>query len=63
MVGRMRENKPILQGVGSSSVWRRLVDKRNVPAGFNLVLQEDPYLPTDVTALYPKKAPVLIFSR
>ena len=61
MVGRLRENKLILQGVGSSSVWPRLIEKRNVPIGFNLTLQEDPYLPTDVTAFYPKEIPVLSF--
>ena len=59
MVGRLRENRLILQGVGSSPAWRRLIEKRNVAAGFNLSLQEDPYLPTDVTALYPKGIPVL----
>jgi Tol biopolymer transport system component len=61
MVGRLRENKLNLQGVGSSALWRRLIEKRNVPAGFNLVLQEDPYLPTDVTAFYPRQVPVLNF--
>jgi Tol biopolymer transport system component len=61
MVGRLRENKLSLQGIGSSKAWRRLVEKRNVGAGFNLSLQEDPYLPTDVTAFYPKGVPVLNF--
>ena len=61
MVGRLRENKLILQGVGSSSVWTKLIEKRNIPSGFNLTLQEDPYLPTDVTAFYPKEVPVLSF--
>ncbi|MDD9974644.1 MAG: M28 family peptidase, partial [Candidatus Poribacteria bacterium] len=61
MVGRLRDNKLILQGVGSSSVWTKLIEKRNVPIGFNLTLQEDPYLPTDVTAFYPKEVPVLSF--
>jgi Tol biopolymer transport system component len=61
MVGRLRENKLNLQGIGSSGAWRRLIEKRNVAAGFNLVLQEDPYLPTDVTAFYPKGVPVLNF--
>jgi Tol biopolymer transport system component len=61
MVGRLRENKLIMQGVGSSPAWRRLLEKRNVAAGFNLVLQEDPYLPTDVTAIYPKQVPVVNF--
>jgi len=61
MVGRLRENKLNLQGIGSSGAWRRLIEKRNVVAGFNLVLQDDPYLPTDVTAFYPKGVPVLNF--
>ena len=61
MVGRLRENKLILQGVGSSPIWTQLIEKRNVPIGFNLTLQTDPYLPTDVTAFYPKQVPVLSF--
>ncbi len=61
MIGRLRENKLILQGVGSSKVWRKLIEKKNVAAGFNLVLQDDPYLPTDTTSFYPKKVPVLNF--
>ena len=39
MVGRMRDNKLTLQGVGSSHVWRRLIEKRNVAAGFNLTFR------------------------
>lgn len=61
MVGRLRDNKLILQGVASSSYWRPEVEKRNVAAGFNLMLQDDPYLPTDVTSVYPKHIPVLNF--
>jgi hypothetical protein len=61
MVGRLRENKLFLQGIGSSTLWRRLIEKRNIAAGFNLALQDDPYLPTDTTALYPKQVPVLNF--
>jgi Tol biopolymer transport system component len=61
MVGRLRENKLMVQGLGSSSEWRRLMEKLNIAAGFNLVLQDDPYLPTDVTAFYPRGVPVLSF--
>jgi len=61
MVGRLNDNKLMLQGAGSSTAWRRLAEKRNVAAGFNLVLQDDPYLPTDVTPFYPKQVPVLNF--
>ena len=61
MIGRLRENKLTVQGVGSSKIWRKLLEKRNVAAGFHLVLQDDPYLPTDTTSLYPKRIPVLNF--
>ena len=61
MVGRLRENKLSLQGVGSSSTWRRLIEKHSIVAGFNISVQTDPYLPTDVTSLYPKGIPVLNF--
>ncbi|MCG9126810.1 M28 family peptidase [Candidatus Poribacteria bacterium] len=61
MVGRLRNNKLILQGTGSSPIWTKLIEKRNVPIGFDLTLQTDPYLPTDVTAFYPKEIPVLSF--
>jgi Tol biopolymer transport system component len=61
MVGRIRENKLSMQGVGSSKLWRKLLEKRNVTAGFNLAMQDDPYLPTDVTSFYPKRVPVLNF--
>lgn len=61
MVGRLQENKLTLQGAGSSTIWRKLIEKRNVAAGFSLVVQDDPYLPTDTTAFYPKGIPTLSF--
>ena len=61
MVGRLRDNRLSLQGLGSSSAWRRLLERLNVAAGFNLSMQDDPYLPTDVTAFYPRGVPVLSF--
>ena len=61
MVGRLRDNKLTLQGVGSSPAWAKLIEKRNVAAGFTASLQDDPYLPSDTTALYPKGIPVLEF--
>jgi membrane-associated protease RseP (regulator of RpoE activity) len=61
MVGRLRDNKLLLQGVGSSPSWAKFIEKRNVVAGFAVTLQDDPYLPSDTTALYPKGIPVLEF--
>ncbi|MDP6251786.1 MAG: M20/M25/M40 family metallo-hydrolase [Verrucomicrobiota bacterium] len=59
MVGRLRDNKLTLQGVGSSGAWKKLIERRNILAGFDLTLQRDPYLPTDTTSFYPKGIPVL----
>jgi Peptidase family M28/PDZ domain/PA domain len=61
MVGRLRDNKLTLQGIGSSSVWKKALEKRNVVAGFHLTLQDDPYLPTDSTAFYLKEVPFINF--
>jgi Tol biopolymer transport system component len=61
MVGRLRDNKLILQGVASAAGWKRLIERRNISAGFDLSLQDDPYLPTDTTAIYPAGIPVLAF--
>jgi Tol biopolymer transport system component len=59
MVGRMEDNKLIVQGAGSSPGWRGLVEKRNVPLGFDLTVQDDPYLPTDTSSFYRVHVPVL----
>ena len=61
MVGRLKDNRLIIQGTDSSEYWTKLIEKRNAAAGFSLVLQHDPYLPTDVTALYPEGVPVMNF--
>jgi C-terminal processing protease CtpA/Prc len=61
MVGRLRDNKLIVQAAGSSPGWKAVLEKRNIPAGFDLKLQNDPYLPTDLTAFYTKKVPGLSF--
>lgn len=61
MVGRLRENNLIVEGIGSSNTWARLIEKGNVAAQFNIKLLQDPYQPTDVTAFYPKEIPVIHF--
>lgn len=61
MIGRVRTNKLTLQGIGSSPVWRRLIERRNIVSSFDLNLMDDPYLPSDTTAFYPKGIPVLAF--
>lgn len=61
MVGRMREFKLIIQGLGSSDNWSTYIERANIPAGLDLQLQDDPYLPTDTTSIYPLEIPVLSF--
>ncbi|OOP55552.1 MAG: peptidase M28 [Candidatus Brocadia carolinensis] len=61
MVGRLRENNLIVEGVGSSNSWSRLIEKANVKAGFHVNLLHDPYQPSDVASFYPKGIPVIHF--
>ena len=48
MVGRVADNRLTVQATGTSTMWPKLLEQANVQAGFDLVLQEDPYQPTDV---------------
>ncbi len=50
MVGRIRDNRLTVQAVGSSPDWAGLVEAANVPVGFDLGMQTDPYLPTDTSS-------------
>jgi C-terminal processing protease CtpA/Prc len=59
MVGRLKDNKLMAQGLGSSSAWKKMLEKKNVVAGFNLIMQDDPYVPTDAMSLYQAGVPVL----
>ncbi|MEZ6040639.1 MAG: M20/M25/M40 family metallo-hydrolase [Planctomycetaceae bacterium] len=58
MVGRMQE-KLVLQGTGSSSVWQRLVESANVPLGLPVSLQADSYIPTDASVFFMHGVPIL----
>jgi Tol biopolymer transport system component len=61
MVGRLRDGRLVLQGVGSSPGWLRLIEKVNVVEPLALVIQSDPYLPTDTHEFYAAGVPVLAF--
>ena len=58
MVGHLRD-KLYLQGTGSSQLWAREIERRNVPVGLAIATKADPYLPTDVTPFYMQGVPVL----
>jgi len=61
MVGRMQDNKLTVQATGTSAVWPRILEQANIPAGFELLLQEDPYQPTDVASFNQVGIPCLAF--
>ena len=50
MVGRMQNNRLVVEATGTSPVWSRVLERANVAAGFDLILQPDPYQPTDVAS-------------
>jgi C-terminal processing protease CtpA/Prc len=58
MIGHYRD-RLILQGVGSSPVWRQEIERRNVPVGLAITTNDNAFLPTDATAFYLKGVPVL----
>jgi len=61
MVGRMQDNKLTIQAVGTSPAWGKIIEQANVVAGFDLLLQADPYQPTDVANFSAASVPCLTF--
>ncbi len=61
MVGRMQNNKLTIQAVGTSPSWGKIIEQTNVLAGFDLLLQADPYQPTDVSNFNAASVPCLTF--
>ena len=59
MVGRVRDNRLTVQAVGSSPDWTGLVEAANVPVGFDLGVQTDPYLPTDTSSFNSAGVPTV----
>jgi C-terminal processing protease CtpA/Prc len=49
----------VLQGVGSSSIWAKEIEKRNAPIGLPITTQNDAHLPTDSTTFYLRGIPTL----
>jgi hypothetical protein len=61
MVGRMQDNRLIVQAAGTSPSWGRLLERANVAAGFDLAVQPDPYQPSDVASFNLAGVPSLFF--
>jgi Tol biopolymer transport system component len=58
MVGRMQE-RLVLQGLGSSTEWNRIIEQVNVVAGLPVTMQNDSYIPTDASVFFMHGVPIL----
>jgi aminopeptidase YwaD len=58
MIGRMRDRKLSIGGVGTASEWKEMIAQTN---GFELTLNEDGLGPSDHSSFYLKQIPVLFF--
>ncbi|MBO0725209.1 MAG: M20/M25/M40 family metallo-hydrolase [Blastocatellia bacterium] len=59
MIGRLRDNKLTVGGIGTSPEFRKLVERLN--NGFTLQLSEDGFGPSDHSSFYAKQIPVFFF--
>lgn len=61
MVGRLKDNKLIIYGTGTSPHWKAELEKVNAPHKFEMVLKPEGFGPSDQSSFYAKKIPVLHF--
>lgn len=59
MVGRLREDRLMVMGVGTATEFRTLVDHATQGAGFQIKTSEDGYGPSDHSSFYRRQVPVL----
>jgi len=57
MIGRMKDSKLMIGGVGTATEWRPLLAKTD----FSLTLSDDGFGPSDHSSFYSKQIPVLFF--
>src|ERR1041384_617887 len=58
MIGRMKDRKLIIGGVGTAKEWRGMIEPEK---SFELTLNEDGFGPSDHSSFYGKQVPVLFF--
>ena len=61
MVGRLKEDKLIIYGTGTSPHWKAEIERLNGPHKFELSLKPEGFGPSDQSSFYAKKIPVLHF--
>ncbi len=60
MVGHLRKSL-VIQGVGSSAEWSQFITEIKQHHAMPILIQNDPYLPTDSTSFYIRGIPTLNF--
>ena len=60
MIGRMKDRKLVIGGVGTAKEWRQLITT-GANNAFELTMNEDGYGPSDHSSFYSKQIPVLFF--
>ncbi len=63
MIGRMKDRKLVIGGVGTAKEWRDIIAKGTADSSrsFSLTLNEDGFGPSDHSSFYGKQVPVLFF--
>jgi hypothetical protein len=61
MIGRLRDNKLVINGTGSSDKFKPVINKHNHDSIFLLKLNDDGFSPSDNSSFYAKDIPVLMF--
>ncbi|MEW6144947.1 MAG: M28 family peptidase [Thermodesulfobacteriota bacterium] len=61
MIGRLRENKLTVLGVGSAGEWEGLIDKANAGVGLDLTYMDSAFGPSDQTVFFADKIPSVLF--
>ena len=62
MIGRLNEDKLTVEGAGTSSIWKNMLESlNNIQNHLKLTLGESGYGPSDQSSFYAKDLPVLQF--
>lgn len=61
MIGRMKDSTVVVQGAGTSPIWKDLVGKADEGVGLKVKFTDDGYGPSDHSPFYAKEKPVLFF--
>ncbi len=61
MIGRLRDSALIVEGMGTSPGWEKIVRSENKDSLFHLKLKPDGFGPSDHSSFYAKNIPVMFF--